>query len=639
MTRLIVLFLLFFATQISAQSMFWTTACASQSFCVDPGGCAQGHVMMTEKAGTACPTTTDISYSYKIDLQNNGSVDIQSEADTATGAFVKGTHRITWRATDNCGHALSCSYLFTIKDCTPPSMFCLNGSTQTLDAPACTGTFRASQFVLSYSDNCTPQDQIQLGIRRLGAGTGFPTDTSVSFTTCDQGLHTLEVWCKDANGLTNQCNTYVLVQDGAGGCECVTDADVTVPGCVRTSANARLSDYQLRLTLESLGGTGNPVRKSVSKNTVDSCFSITAVKMPVQRSYLATLQAFHFGNPLNGVSTYDLVQISKHILGIIPLANAYQGIAADVNNSHTITGSDIVETRKLILGIYDSFPGVPSWRLIRPLPNPADFGALNAVKDTYQLFIPTLTTDLTLASMPFIAVKTGDVNLSAMPLNGESESRGAPLSLSVTDRQLEAGEAVAVPVRWGDPATLAGWQLALRTDPTALEITGVEGLPDEDYLRSADGSVRALWFDGRERSFAAGDILFTLKVKALHAVRLSRILQLNEADLAPEAYAESTQRRPLALHFDGQREQALFLPPQPNPFAEETTFRYRLGQAGDAALELFDENGRLIYRQTTPGAVGENTLSVPASSLPHAGVYAFRLRAGGQVFAGRLVRM
>ncbi|MBK7937144.1 MAG: hypothetical protein IPJ82_08605 [Lewinellaceae bacterium] len=69
-------------------------------------------------------------------------------------------------------------------------------------------------------------------------------------------------------------------------------------------------------------------------------------------------------NPLNGVSTYDLVLISKHILGLEPLNSPYKMIAADANKSNSITTFDIVEIRKLILGIYNELPNNTSWRFV-----------------------------------------------------------------------------------------------------------------------------------------------------------------------------------------------------------------------------------------------------------------------------------
>jgi hypothetical protein len=69
-------------------------------------------------------------------------------------------------------------------------------------------------------------------------------------------------------------------------------------------------------------------------------------------------------NPLNGVTTFDLVLITKHILGIQLLDSPYKMIAADVNNSSTITTADMIQLRKLILGIYDDFPNNTSWRFV-----------------------------------------------------------------------------------------------------------------------------------------------------------------------------------------------------------------------------------------------------------------------------------
>ncbi len=70
-----------------------------------------------------------------------------------------------------------------------------------------------------------------------------------------------------------------------------------------------------------------------------------------------------YGNPLNGVSTFDLVLISKHILGIQLFENPFQIIAADANNSGSITTFDVVTIRKVILGIDVTYPA-GNWRYV-----------------------------------------------------------------------------------------------------------------------------------------------------------------------------------------------------------------------------------------------------------------------------------
>ncbi|MEZ4931413.1 MAG: hypothetical protein R2788_04680 [Saprospiraceae bacterium] len=75
----------------------------------------------------------------------------------------------------------------------------------------------------------------------------------------------------------------------------------------------------------------------------------------------------------NGVTTYDIV-VTRHILSIQPMDDPYKLIAADINNSGSITTFDIVQLRKLILGVYQNFPDNNSWRFVRAgyvFPNPA----------------------------------------------------------------------------------------------------------------------------------------------------------------------------------------------------------------------------------------------------------------------------
>ena len=69
-------------------------------------------------------------------------------------------------------------------------------------------------------------------------------------------------------------------------------------------------------------------------------------------------------DPLNGVTTYDLVLIKQHILTTNPLNTSYKRIAADVNQSGTITTFDIVQLRQLILLMIDELPNSNSWRFV-----------------------------------------------------------------------------------------------------------------------------------------------------------------------------------------------------------------------------------------------------------------------------------
>ncbi len=57
-----------------------------------------------------------------------------------------------------------------------------------------------------------------------------------------------------------------------------------------------------------------------------------------------------------GLSALDVVKITKHILGLEPLTQPWQLIAADVTGEGTSSSLDVVRLRKVILGFENDFP-------------------------------------------------------------------------------------------------------------------------------------------------------------------------------------------------------------------------------------------------------------------------------------------
>jgi len=117
---------------------------------------------------------------------------------------------------------------------------------------------------------------------------------------------------------------------------------------------------------------------------------------------------YHTSNEdyLNGVSTLDIVMVSRHILGISPLDHITKRIAADANNDRKISAADIIELRKLILGIQTTL--YTSWKVVTnrsleentfPLPS-------SNLTDTY------IFTNLSenISDADFTLVKIGDIN-------------------------------------------------------------------------------------------------------------------------------------------------------------------------------------------------------------------------------------
>jgi len=111
-----------------------------------------------------------------------------------------------------------------------------------------------------------------------------------------------------------------------------------------------------------------------------------------------------------GVSTGDQLLIAKHSLAVDPLDTPYKILAADVNNSGSISVTDRISIQKIILGIDLEFEGQPEWRFL-----PASWPLGNDPFENHPLPETFMINDITgnISGLDFIGVKLGDVNNSA----------------------------------------------------------------------------------------------------------------------------------------------------------------------------------------------------------------------------------
>ncbi len=321
-----------------------------------------------------------------------------------------GKHKIKWLGEDGCGNETACEQQINVEDCKAPTIVCINGLSVNI-MPTQMITLWATDFLQYTEDNCTPANQLRIGIRRSGTGTGFPfqsdgvtPQTSVTFTCDDLGTQLVELWSMDMAGNADYCETYVIVQDPSGACGV---SPAVVAGALKTEFfNQGLAEANVQLE-----GThpGLPPLSLFDLTDNDGYYLFSAV--PLGANY--TLTPTKDNDPLNGVSTYDLVLINKHILGLEPLNTPYKMIAADANNSRSITTFDVVELRKLILGIHTELPNNSSWRFVEKsyvFPNPT-----NPFQEIFPETISVADMQASQDKGDFMAVKVGDVNGNALP--------------------------------------------------------------------------------------------------------------------------------------------------------------------------------------------------------------------------------
>jgi hypothetical protein len=157
-----------------------------------------------------------------------------------------------------------------------------------------------------------------------------------------------------------------------------------VPGITITLSGS----YNERLTTDSTGRYSFPVPQGGN-------YTIT----PSKNNDITTN---------NGITPIDILKIRRHILGNQLLGSPYKIIAADVNADSSVTTTDVLLIREMILQNITVFPNnrlwsfVPSDYIFPDQHNPFPFSSQRTYTNLQQ----------SLTSQDFIGIKLGDVNNS-----------------------------------------------------------------------------------------------------------------------------------------------------------------------------------------------------------------------------------
>lgn len=441
------------------------------------------------------------------------------------------------------------------------------------------------------------------------------------------GNHRVRWTVYDDCGNETTCEYAFRVETPSGTC---APTVLTIAGSVRTETGAGIADVAVQLS-----GT-HPVLPAFTDFALTDAQGAFTFTVPTGASY--GISPFRDDDPLNGVSTFDLLTINKHVLGLEALASPYKIIAADANKSNTVTTFDIVELRKLILGLYQELPNLPSWRFVpanHVFSNP-DNPFAGGLPEQFDV------TNLQPGNQPvhdFIGLKVGDANGNANPslLGQETEARNRPaLHLDVLDRAVAAGEVVAVSLRSDQP--VLGLQGALRyAGLELLDITPSGGFSLENTAAFPDEHLLTFSWDH------GGVPVLDLHFRALEAGRLRDMLLLTDRKTRSEAYSADLDLLRVALRFGDSAvlasEGLVLFQNRPNPFSEATHIGFYLPQAKPATLRVLDATGRLLWSETAHYEAGFQTVIVPGAVLGGAvGVLYYQLETDTEQAVRRMVR-
>ncbi|MEM1327005.1 MAG: T9SS type A sorting domain-containing protein [Bacteroidota bacterium] len=327
-------------------------------------------------------------------------------------------------------------------------------------------------------------------------------------------------------------------------------------------------------------------------------------------------------DPLDGVTTYDIFLINNHILAKERLDSPYKIIAADVNQSGSVSTFDVVLLRKLLLGLIDEFPeGTSSWRFVA-----ANYEFEDPAYPLFEDFPEEVEIQLatSIDNANFVGVKMGDVNNS---IDDDDDNAATIEGRTSFRNQLQVKwQAQSQELILSIPAGIVGLQGAIEIGaaietftPSSLADLGHFGLQD---LRS--GLIRFSW--NADEPLATAQELARIKLKDYN-FDVATSVRLQSTVLTGEIYT-ATQAMPLELAIV-ERPQIQLLGHAPNPFREFTNIQFELSEAAQVQLRVLDVQGRLQQQQSATFDAGEQQFRLERDALP-AGVFFYEILVNGE---------
>ena len=549
-------------------------------------------------------------------------------------------HRILWSVEDGCGNWSHCEYLFRLEDCKQPSPVCIQGLSTVVMPIGCEVTLWAKDFNASSFDDCTPGDELLFSF----SGDSYEPSRTFNATNIPAfGVEiSVQIWAADGgtddncNGLISwnernkdYCTTTVLFTDNSGNCD--HSGSVVYQGEILTYHADPVEAVTVSLV--------NNNETISSMNTADNGKYILVVPEIDGQRY--TIEPKRLDQPRNGVSTLDLVRIQKHLLGKELFESPYQYIAADANNNEQLSAIDLIEIRKLILGIYSEFPNNESWRFVDKnyqMANPQNPWPFDdAINIQYN--------GSSVAGLDFIAVKVGDVNNSVqanatqvLPRNG----RRMLTAILDAPETVEIGQTVNVQLTI--PEHVAGFQWTMEIP--GFEYAGIHSddirIDDQNVGVLSPGIITMSWNDTELSNTGTQEpIRLTLQLVATAAGHVAERINLTDKITAIEAYTVSDEILDVRLSTKEQQSQLEFALYQnePNPWTGSTTIGFDLPEDGLVKLTLFDMTGKAIRVIENPFKAGYQTIQLQKKDVPSQGVLYYRLESGNYSATKKMIRL
>ncbi len=635
-----------------------TSPCESIVSCLPFESCTTTIVNSALMATTDCSSSDVITYSYIIDLYNDGSIDADGTGNSIDYDYPQGVHQITMVASDACGETENCINLIDIQDCFAPTVMTYPGLGLNLND----GTYEitAASINNNSSDACGI-DSFLIVIPSQGLGQSTPPVDAASsiILNCDNfGTNTFDLWAVDVNGNWGYTSSYISVDENDDACH---PFGIYPIGFDWGDMFLGLDSLLVSIDPESTPGLPDfdyyQIHYSINPPpyySYQNQYYPTPPPAYVNADW--TLMPRRQVDAMSGVSTLDLVQIAQLILGIDEF-NIYQHVAADFNNSGSISVLDIIDLRRLILGLLDDDEIEVAETILffdlDSMPTPDNGLPLKLMEQ--QEYTNFSRADPNLFSL--VPVKKGDIDLNeslGFTSNDPAEVRSdGEVYFHVPELNLQAGESYQVPVQLEAGEEVIGFQFKWRFDPNLLSIDSIipanlsefgSGNYNDNLL--AEGELPMTWSHSQLQPAENDGPLFYLNISASANGYLSDVFWLDQSNpLLPEAYSPELMVSEARLQFNGAvstvaPEKAISqVHNYPNPFYTSTAIHFHQATAGSVALRIFDSQGQLVHEQHDHYTQGYNKIKLNDEHLKQSGIYYFQLESPQGTYAQKMMKL
>ena len=539
--------------------------------------------------------------------------------DTIRAIFPVGDTCITFTAIDICGNESTCKTVVEVNDITAPLINCgfidINVALEfnqeiKLDVASLTFDNNSGAFFTA-SDECSPNLTYEIDQSSINAPT----------VSCDDIA---------ANGGSITDFITITAIDGSGNPKTCLDFQINffcsfnlmVAGVIQNEYGDNLEEVEVNIETNMMDMTDQ--------------FGVFHVDNLVEGNDY-TIAPENNNNPRNGVNTVDLVLISKHILGIELLDSPYKIIAADANNSGTLTALDLSKIKSLILHMTDEFSNNTSWRFVDAAYEFDD--PTQPLLENFPESMDCLNISESEVNMHFIGIKVGDVNGTAIPNNimdVETRTDEDKIQLWANNILLKKDETYEVPIFAKNLNDILGFQYTLNFNPSRFEVIQIKNgiLNEKNFGRKyiKNGTITCSWFRSSQMELLDENPLFYLKIKAKNTDFLQNNLWLNSNLTVAEGYNIKNKIHGIDLLFEKNHldlypnsDNVILFQNQPNPFSTSTDVKYYLPFHTNIELQISNLSGKVLYDYRTSQIAGLHTLPIDGNIFPSSGVYLYQL--------------